>query len=888
MLEWILYRFFRFLLSLRYRIEIKGKENLPKKGGSLFLANHPAEIDPLILLCTFWYPFKPHPVAVEYLFRKPVIGQLLKFIGALTVPNFDGSSNSYKKKQIEQTYQKLYAHLDAKENVLIYPAGGLKNGPAEVIGGASGVHTILHARPSLNIVLVRTTGLWGSSFSKAPTGKTPDLLRAFFNGFKVLLRNGIFFAPRRQVAIECMLAPPDFPVQGSRLEVNRYLEKWFNKEGPEPLKLVSFSCLREEVLTIYEARPEEEVSLEKVPDEVKQQVIEEITKLTRVPLADIQLNSDLALDLGLDSLDIAQLVVSLKEQFGITALHTSDLTTVGSVIAYAAKIKIAKEEEEPPIQTEPLWGGGRARKRPYAIYPEGETIPEVFLKTCERMGTSIACVDIVAGEMSYKRLRLGVLLLAEAIRKMPGNRLGIMMPASVGVNAIVLATMLAGKIPVMINWTLGERNLRSVVQQSGIQITLSAWSFLDRLDNAELNGLDDQIVLLEDIRKKLSIWDKTKAFYRARKKVGAILKIFGADHISSNDTAVILFTSGTESYPKGVPLSHHNLLVNQRGAYSIAEVNQTDVLLGTLPSFHSFGFSVTGLFPLLAGLRVAYSPNPTDGKRVAEAVERWQVTLLCLAPTFLKNLLRVATARNLQSLRLVVVGAEKAASELFDRLKELNPKTILIEGYGITECAPILTINPPQSPHQGVGRPLPHVEIKIVNPETQAPLKIGEAGLVLARGPNIFDRYLDPTLPSPFIFVDGHSWYSTGDIGALDERGYLSLSGRLKRFVKIGGEMVSLTAIEDALQQRGPVQQQGWVLDTERPALAICALEIAGKKSEIYLFTTFDTSVEVVNHILRASGMSNIIKIRSVKKIPYIPVLGTGKIDYRRLETMLK
>jgi len=883
------YGLLRSLIALRYKICVKGKEkitpqNLSQPGGILFLANHPAEIDPLILLTTFWFPFRPHPVAIDYLFQKPIVGRLLQWVKALPIPNFEGSSNSYKRKQIEKTYQGLFSYIDKGENVLIYPAGGLKNGPEEMIGGTSGVKTILEARPKINIVLVRTSGLWGSSFSRAPTGKTPDLLKAFWKGFKVLLRNGIFFAPRRNVVIECTPAPADFPWNGSRLEVNRYLEHWFNANGPEPLNRVSFSHFKNDFPPIHKPDVQDEISLENVPQEVRQTVIEEIAKLSRVPYSEIRLGSHLSMDLGLDSLDSAQLVVSLKEMFGITTLHSSELTTVASVIAYAAKLKTGEEEDTTQAQKTGFWD--HENNRPPSIYPEGETIPEVFLKTCKRMKNYMACVDQVAGEMSYKQLMMGVILLADVIQKIPGKRIGIMMPASVGVNAMILATMLAGKIPVMINWTLGERNLTSVIEQSGIEVTLSAWNFIDRLDNVELNGLDESILLLEEIRKKLSLSDKLKAFYRSLKSVRSILKTFGVDQLKTDDIAAILFTSGTESYPKGVPLSHRNILANQKGAYTVAEVVNTDVLLGALPSFHSFGFSVTGLFPLLAGLRVAYSPNPTDGKRIAEAIERWHITLLCLAPTFLKNMLRVATEKQIQTLRLVVAGAEKTAAELFEKLRELNPQAILIEGYGITECSPILTINPPHLPSKGVGPPLPHVEIAIVHPETEKPLSQGEQGLVLATGPNIFNGYLDPSLPSPFVNFRGRLWYQTGDLGFLDEKGYLTLSGRLKRFVKIGGEMVSLTAIEETLQHEGPAQ--GWKFDPDLPSLAVCALEADGKKSEIFLFTIFDTSAEQVNQILRASGMSNIIKIRSVKKIPFIPLLGTGKIDYRRLSGKLQ
>ena len=270
---------------------------------------------------------------------------------------------------------------------------------------------------------------------------------------------------------------------------------------------------------------------------------------------------------------------------------------------------------------------------------------------------------------------------------------------------------------------------------------------------------------------------------------------------------------------------------------------------------------------------------------MAQAIERWQVTLLCIAPTFLKNLLRVGSREQLRSLQLVVAGAEKAPAEIFEAMKELSESTRIVEGYGITECAPILTLNPPAKPSQGVGLPLPGVEVVVVHPETHGIQSGGEQGLILVRGPNVFHGYLDPNLPSPFVDVGGKAWYQTGDLGYLDGNGYLTLTGRLKRFIKIGGEMVSLGAVEEALIQAAP--KQGWPLDPELPSLAICAIEEEGKKSEMHLFTTFETTVEVANQALRESGMSNLIKVRTVKKLPFIPVLGTGKTDYRKLNEHL-
>lgn len=879
---------FRVLLSLRYRIKVRGLDQLTEKtlskpGGILFLANHPAEIDPCLLLRVFWPRFKLHPVALEYLFRTPVVSYLLKFVDGIPVPSFGGASNSFKKRQIEKSYEKIFSILKGKENILIYPAGGLKQNGEEVIGGASGVHRILQTIPEANVVLIRTTGLWGSSFSKALTGKTPKLNEAFLNGFKVLLKNAIFFAPRREILIECEPAPSDFPAHADRMTLNHYLEDWYNKKGPEPLKLVSFSRWSEVYPTIIDKPAQELESLEQVPDEIKTQIIEEISKLSKRPISEISLDKDLSVDLGLDSLDASQLVAVLKEQFGVNGIQASDLSTVGSVIAFAARIKKGRTEEEEDAHPISRWK--EVSNRPGVLYPEGKTLPEVFFRTCERMGKELACADQTTGEITYNKLKTGVLLLSRAFEKLPGKRVGIMMPASAVANAVALALMLAGKVPVMINWTLGPGNLKSILDQSQIEKTISSWNFLDRLDNVEFNGLDDQFILLEDLRRGFSWKDKLKAFWMTQKKAEKILKAFHADRLTEEDIAVILFTSGTESVPKGVPLTHRNLIVNQKGAFETVSIGDQDIILSALPPFHSFGFSVTGLLPLMAGLRAVYFPNPTEGRRLASVIEKRGVTILCLAPTFLKNILRAATPKQLQSLRLVVSGAEKMPQEIYEKMAALNPNAIVIEGYGITECSPILTLNLPDRVSTGVGVPFPGVELKVVHPETLEDLPLSQPGLILATGPNIFHGYLDPSLPSPFIEQGGKRWYLTGDLGFIDSSGYLTLSGRQKRFTKIGGEMVSLTAIEEALIQAS--HSKGWKVDPERPSVAVCAKEEAGKKTEIYLFTIFDASLDEVNKALKEQGMSNLIRIRSIKKLPFIPLLGTGKIDYRKLATKL-
>ncbi len=885
-LGYLYYFFLRFILSLRYKIKVEGLEKLSEQflkcpGGVLFLANHPAEVDPCILLSILWPKFRPHPIAIDYLFQNRFVRYFLDFAGALSVPHFEHGTNSYKKRKMEQTYERIYALLRNGENLLIYPSGGLKRQSEEVIGGASGAHTILQNCPEANVVLLRTRGLWGSSFSRAITGISPNLIQVGIERFKGVLKNLIFFSPRRTLTVVIDLPPPHFPSQGSRLELNRFLEDWFNQEGKEPLTLVPYYFWKKELPKAFETQiSSEKIDLSSVPQDVINAVKEEVAALSGRSAGEIGGELYLAKDLGLDSLDLAQLVLFLKESFGINNIHGTDLVKVDDLFAFAAKLKKGRQENEiEEKKPEKAWGG--EEKRPKTSPPQGNTIQEAFLHVSERMQDHIAAADFFSGEVSYKKVKLAVLLIAEKIKKLPDERIGIMMPASVTVNILILASLMAKKVPVMINWTLGRRNLQAIADETALKTVISSWGFLDRLENTDLNGFDDKITLVEEMVRTVSLKELVKAFLWRRYKPKTLLKKWGLEDVSEEDTAVILFTSGTESLPKGVPLSHRNILSNQRGGYERVAISEQDVLLGVLPPFHSFGFSITGLFPILSGLRAVYYPNPTDGKKIASIIDKWQVTILCIVPTFLKNLVRVASEQQMRPLRFVVTGAEKTPPDLYEKMGKLNGRTILGEGYGITECGPILTLNSYEKERKGVGKPLSEVEVLIVHPETHEILPQNKEGLIVAHGPNVFKGYLNPQLSSPFIQIGDKQWYVTGDLGFLNQEGYLTLSGRLKRFVKVGGEMISLASIEDILFQAA--KKRDWKIEPEVASLAVCAKEEEGKKGEVHLFTIFDLTSEEANEVLKEAGMSNLIRIFQVHKLPFIPLLGTGKIDYKAL-----
>lgn len=897
--EYLIAYFFKFIFFFRYRIIVKGldkltPEHLKKSGGVLFLPNHPSYfVDPIAATLAVWPKFPIRPMVVEYMYYTPFIHPIMKFMDALPIPNFATSSNSLKRKKSEKIIQTVIDDLKKGQNFLIYPSGKVKYTAYEAIGGASAVHHILKEAPEANIVLVRIKGLWGSSFSRALANAAPSLSTVAWESFKIILKNLIFFTPRREITIELEPAPADFPYEAPRLELNKYLEKWYNRpdgltqqtgEYPgDSLMLVSYSMWSNQLrpLRIEKEHADEEVNIIDVPKGVQNKVIDKLAELTEMPALSIHPDMNISSDLGLDSLDMAELVAFLQDKFEVTDVQVKDLTSVAKIMAIAAKqveFEQTIEEEKGDVSK---WARRSPRVR--ADVAPGETITEAFLNQCELLGNAPACADSRVGIQTYSNLKLRVILMAEHLRKLPGKYVGILLPASVAANLLTLACGLAGKIPLMVNWTVGTRHLESVVKLSNVEVVISSWAFLDRLDNVELNGVEDRLLMIEDIIRELTITDKLRAYFRSKKRVKSILKIFGVENVSQDSTAVLLFTSGTENLPKGVPLSHNNLLSNMRASLSMLDLYSDDVIFAMLPPFHSFGFTITGILGLLSGIRVAYSPNPTDGPRLAQAFAHWQCTILCGAPTFLKGVLKVATPEQLKTMRLCVSGAEKAPADLFQMLKQFGKPDCVAEGYGITECSPVLTANLPGSTHPGVGKPIPGVEICIIHPETEQLLPKEERGLILAKGPNIFAGYLNPGISSPFITINGEQWYKTGDLGSIDDEGFLTISGRMKRFIKMGGEMVSLASIEDALLQMA--QKKGWPISQDGPTFAICAKEQSGEKTRIFLFSKFNISIDEVNSSLRESGFSNLVKVSSVTHLPEIPIMGTGKVNYRAIES---
>ncbi len=457
---------------------------------------------------------------------------------------------------------------------------------------------------------------------------------------------------------------------------------------------------------------------------------------------------------------------------------------------------------------------------------------------------------------------------------------GVLLPGSVAADVVFFGLHLAGKLPVLLNWTTGPANMAHAVKTLGIRYVITSKKLIDRL-GIQIEGAE--YLFLEDVRAGIGKLETVTVLLSTYVLPGRLLRAAPRPGVSPapdpDAPAVILFTSGSESTPKAVPLSHRNLLTNLRASLTVLQAGRDDVLLGFLPPFHSFGLLANVLAPVLAGIRVAHYPDPTDAAGLIRTVAAYKTTIMVTTPTFLNYMFGAAKPEELASLRVIVTGAEKCPEVLFERAKQMVPQAFIMEGYGITECSPVVAGNPRDKLKPGsVGPPVAGVELCIVDPDSHQPLPAGSIGMLLVRGPSIFHGYWNYSGPDPFTEVDGKRWYVTGDLVRLDEDSYIYFCGRLKRFLKIGGEMVSLPALEEPLSVRYPPTENG-------PQVAVEGVDAPGRW--IVLFTTLDIALKQANAILAEAGLRGVMRLDAVERIEKIPVLGTGKTDYKVLRKLV-
>jgi long-chain-fatty-acid--[acyl-carrier-protein] ligase len=859
----------RCLLRLRYRIKVSGLEPVAAQGtsGILFLPNHPALIDPVIVISELYGRFKPTALADKDRIASPLLGWITRKFGALPMPDL-GRHGESSRKEVEQAIQDCARQLAGGGNLVLYPGGHLMTSRMEQLGGNSAVETILKLAPDTRVVLIRTRGLWGSRFSRAQGH--PDFMPTVVRQCWDLAANFIFFSPRRKVSVE-LWEPADLPRQGGREAMNRRMETFYN-EHADPALHVPHTIWEAGGIRALPDPPQARLmgDLAEVPPATREQVLAQLERMTgRGALPD---SMELARDLGMDSLMRLELQFWIEQECAHPVSDPESLRTVGDVMLAACGQAI--DPFGAPLKPVPSeWFAAAGLE---VMVPAGRTVPEVFLAQAARRPDRVALADQMGGVKTYRDLITTVFALKPVLQAIEGPYVGIMLPASAGAAALYLAVAFSGKIPVMVNWSTGMKNMAHGLELLGVKQVLTSDKVVARIQSMgmDLSPLEGLLLPLERVAGTLTRGAKLKAWLKSHTSWRELRQPLPA-------TAVVLFTSGSENLPKAVPLTHENILTNARDLVQEYHFLPEERILGMLPPFHSFGLCCTMILPLCSGMKAVYYPVPTDGGVLARHIESYGATMLVGTPTFLGGITRAARDPELRSLRYVITGAEKCPDALFATIAVRWPAMRVLEGYGITECSPVVSGNREGRAVRGtVGLPLPSVVTAIVNLEERERVLPGTIGLLLLRGPSVFGGYLASETPQPFVTFEGASWYRTGDLVWEDPDGNLVFAGRMKRFVKMGGEMVSLPAVEEAL-----LAQFGRP-DDETPPLALEPLELEGRV-DLVLFTTRPISREEANAAIRAAGFSPIHNVRLVRQLEQMPLLGTGKTDYRALQALL-
>jgi len=506
-------------------------------------------------------------------------------------------------------------------------------------------------------------------------------------------------------------------------------------------------------------------------------------------------------------------------------------------------------------------------------YPARDTLFSALLDAAGRYGrhTPGQWEDMKPGAYSYAELIKMTLALGRLSGKVttPGEHVGVLMPNMAASVALLIGLSTFGRIPCMLNYTAGSEGMQNACRAAGVHTILTSRLFLDKAGLVEQVATlrDVRLIYLEDLRRRFTLADKLWLIAYALPFPRLAVPRGGAEL-----PAVVLFTSGSEGKPKGVVLSHRALLANVAQIMHIFPFGPGDTILNALPIFHSFGLTAGTLIPLVSGARLVLYTSPLHFKTIAELVRDKRCTVLFGTGTFLHHYARNAEADDFKTLKIVVAGAEKLADSVRQAWRERFAIEIM-EGYGATEAAPVLAVNTPEHNRPGtVGQLLPGVEARLI------PVPgIEKGGELHVRGPNLMSGYYrfdTPTLLEPPCSDAGEGWHDTGDVADLDGDGYLSILGRLKRFAKVAGEMVSLEVVESIAR----------AASTEA-SHAATSINDAARGEIIILFTT-DSSLtrDQLSAAAKGLGYPEIAVPRRIRVIEDLPMLGTGKIDYPRLK----
>jgi len=502
-----------------------------------------------------------------------------------------------------------------------------------------------------------------------------------------------------------------------------------------------------------------------------------------------------------------------------------------------------------------------------------QTLAEAVVEAAARFPGHVVLQDVNAA-LTYKKLLVSADLMARQLDKALSRdvkRVGVLLPNENATPVVLLSLWTLGKEAAIFNYSTGPTILLSCAQLATVKQIITSRAFLERakLDVSALSEIGIDFVYLEDIRARITGSAKLRALLKQNFSAG-----LSCARVDTNSAAVVLFTSGSEGVPKGVELTHRNILANVRQMLAVTDLTDNDRIFNAMPLFHSFALTVGTLLPLVRGLFVFIYPSPLHYRVVPTVFYDADCTIMLGTNTSLNGYARKANPYDFRSLRYMFAAAEKLQETTATTWAQRFGVRVL-EGYGTTECAACVSGNTPlQAKYGSAGRLMPGMEYKLEGVEG-----VAEGGRLFVRGPNVMKGYLNADANAKFQSLGG--WYDTGDIVRVDQEGYLFILGRLKRFAKISGEMVSLTAVEDALA--GAFPHYGLRCQT---AVVSRPDENKGEKL-IAISNEAKLTLDEVRAAIKAKGLPNIAVPREVKFIHEIPKLGTGKVNYRELDKMI-
>ncbi len=516
-------------------------------------------------------------------------------------------------------------------------------------------------------------------------------------------------------------------------------------------------------------------------------------------------------------------------------------------------------------------------------------LQELLIDSTRRYWRRFAMADSAGREINFGKVLVGAMVFRKVIReRCPDERMiGVLLPPTVPTALLNLGITLAGRIPVNLNYTSSQDSIDVSVEKCGIRTIFTSPKLLERFNMPVRPGM----VMLEDVAEGISKGTKLKHLLAARFLPRFVLhRWLVPQGVKLESLATVIFSSGSTGKPKGVMLSHHNIVANMEGIQQAITLDARDRLLGILPFFHVFGFTVALWLPPLSGIGVVYHANPLEAKTIAELCQKYRMTIMIATPTFCWEYVRRCPEDAFRTMRLVIVGAEKMKPELARAFRE-KFGTNLYEGYGCTELSPVVAVCTAdyhgRDDHQigykpgTIGHPIPGVAVRIVDMETFEDLPPGREGMLLVKSPGVMLGYLDdPDATRQVIVEDG--WYVTGDVARMDGDGFVTITDRLSRFSKIGGEMIPHILVEDALHR---------ALGADEPRFAVTAApdHIRGEKL-VVLHTDLDVPVEDLLKRVREHGMPTLWTPRRENffRVETLPVLGSGKLDLHLLKELAK